>query len=300
MRPLATLAAAAACALLAPLAAAQDFARVEITTTKLSPTVWMMEGAGGNLAVSAGEDSVFLVDDQFAPLTAKIQAAVARISPRPVQFLLNTHWHFDHTGGNENFGKASAVIVAHENVRRRMSTEQFIEGLKMKMPPSPKAALPVVTFTATMSFHLNGEEIRVLHAPRAHTDGDAIIHFTGSDVIHMGDVYFNGIYPFIDASSGGSVEGVLSACDQVIEMATDKTRIIPGHGPLSNRAELRVYRGVLATIAERVRKAISEGKSDAEIARAGLTADYDATWGKGFLKPDQFVAILAGALRKGR
>ena len=247
---------------------AQDMSKVEIKPTQLSKTVWMMEGAGGNLGVSAGEDMTFVVDDQFAPLSEKITAAVGKLSSRPVQFILNTHSHFDHTGGNENFGKAGAVIVAHENVRKRLSAEQVIEALKMKLPPAPKAALPVVTFTNDISFHLNGEDIRIFHVPRAHTDGDAIVHFTGSDVIHMGDTYFNGLYPFIDYSSAGRVEGMIAAADKVLGMASDKTKIIPGHGPLSNKAELKAYRDMLAAISGRVKKAIAEGKSDEEIGRA--------------------------------
>jgi len=287
-------------AVLASPAFAQDFSKVEIKATKLTETVYMLEGAGGNIGVSAGEDSVFVIDDQFAPLTPKIVAAIAHISPRPVQFVLNTHLHGDHTGGNENLGKAGAIIVAHENVRRRMSTDQFIEFMNTttKTSASPKAALPIVTFAGSMGFHLNGEEIRVLHAPRAHTDGDAIVHFTGSDVIHMGDTFFNGMYPFIDISSGGTVEGTIAACDLVLGMATDKTRLIPGHGPLASRSDLRVYRDMLAAISARIRKAIAEGKSDEDIAKAGLTQDFDEKWGKGFLKPDRFAGMLAAGMRK--
>ena len=286
-------------ALAAPAFAQEDFSKVEVKVIKLTDTVYMLEGAGGNIGLSAGEDSVFVVDDQFAPLTPKISAAIARITPKAVQFVFNTHWHFDHTGGNDNLGRAGAIIVAHENVRRRMSTDQFIEFMKMKQPASPKAALPVVTFNGAMSFHLNGEEIRIVHAPRAHTDGDAIVHFTGSDVVHMGDTFFNGMYPFIDTSSGGTVEGMIAACDAVLAMVTDKTRIIPGHGPVGSRAELRGYREMLATVSARVRKAIAEGKSDEDIAKPGVTRDFDEKWGKGFLKPEQFNAMLVSGIRKG-
>ena len=282
-----------------PAFAQEDFSKVEIKAIKLTDTVYMLEGAGGNIGLSAGEDSVFVVDDQFAPLTPKISAAIARITAKPVQFVFNTHWHFDHTGGNENLGRAGAIIVAHENVRRRMSTDQLIEFMKMKLPASPKTALPVVTFNGSMSFHLNGEEIRIIHAPRAHTDGDAIVHFTGSDVVHMGDIFFNGMYPFIDTSSGGTVEGMIAATDTVLAMVTDKTRIIPGHGPVGNRSELRDYREMLATVSARIRKAIAEGKSDEDIAKARLTKELDDKWGKGFLKPEQFNAMLVGGMRKG-
>jgi cyclase len=294
-----TLAAIAAlCAVAAPAFAQQDFSKVEIKPTKLSATVYMMEGAGGNLGVSAGDDNVFLVDSQYAPLTARIEAAIKAISSKPVQFVFNTHWHGDHTGGNENLGKTGSIIVAHENVRQRLAADQFIALFKQAVKASPKAALPVVTFTQSMSFHLNGEQIRVIHVPRAHTDGDSIVHFMGSDVVHMGDTYFNGMYPFIDAATGGSIDGTIAACDQVIAMTTDKTKIIPGHGPLAGRADLRNYREMLATVSTRVKKAIAEGKSDEDIAKSGLLADLDATWGKGFLKPEAFLGMVTAMLRK--
>src|SRR5712691_12965828 len=221
--------------------AQQDFSKVEIQTEKLADTVYMMTGAGGNLGVSVGEDAVFVIDDQFAPLTPKIQAEIAKLTDKPVKFLLNTHWHFDHVGGNENLGKAGALIFAHENVRKRMSTEQFMEFFGMKTKPEPKVALPVVTFTRDITFHVNGDEVRAFHVPRAHTDGDTIIHFAKSDVIHTGDAFFNKLYPFIDTSSGGSVDGVIAAADRVLAMAGDNTKIIPGHGPLGNKADLKVF-----------------------------------------------------------
>jgi glyoxylase-like metal-dependent hydrolase (beta-lactamase superfamily II) len=275
------------------VAVAQDFSKVEIEATKVTDTVYMLTGSGGNLGLSVGEDAVFLIDDQFAPLTPKITAAIAKLTKQPVKFLLNTHWHYDHTGGNENFGKAGAIIVAHENVRKRMSTDQVIEFFKQPIKASPKAALPVVTFNGAVSFHLNGEEIRGIHVPRAHTDGDAIVHFLGSDVIHMGDVYFNGYYPFIDSSAGGTVDGVIAACDQVLGIATDRTKIIPGHGPLSNKAELKVYRDMLATLSGRIKKMIAEGRKLEEITASKVSADFDDKWGKGFIPPHKFAEMIA-------
>ena len=292
MRLIAAGLAFAACSSIAQ----QDFSKVEIGTIKLNETTYMLTGAGGNLGLSVGEDAVFLIDDQFAPLTDKINAAIARITPKPVRFVLNTHWHFDHTGGNENYGRAGALIVAHENVRKRMGSEQFIEFLRMKTPPSPKPALPVVTFAGAMSFHLNGEEIRGIHVPRAHTDGDAIVHFLGSDVIHMGDVYFNGYYPFIDSSAGGTVDGVIAACDQVLGIATDRTKIIPGHGPLSNRAELREYRDMVAAVRARVRELKGQGRTLEQVKAAKPSAAYDAKWGKGFINADAFVESVYRSL----
>jgi len=285
---------------LATPAAAQDYSKVEIKTTKLSDTAYMMTGAGGNLGLSAGSDGVFLIDDQFAPLSPKITAAIAQVSDKPVKFLLNTHWHYDHTGGNENFANAGAIIVAHENVRKRMSSEQFIEFMRQTIPASPKAALPVVTFASTVSLHLNGEEMRAIHMPRAHTDGDAVVHFLGSDVIHMGDIYFNGMYPFIDTTSGGTPEGVVAACDQVLKIVGEKTRVIPGHGPLSNKAELAAYRDMVADVSKRVRSMVDSGKKLEEIVAAKPSADYDAKWGKGFIAPDKFVEMLAMNVLKNR
>jgi glyoxylase-like metal-dependent hydrolase (beta-lactamase superfamily II) len=272
--------------------AQRDFSKVEVTTVRVSDGVYMLMGAGGNLGVSVGEDGVFLVDDQFAPLTEKIKAAVAAISDRPIRFVLNTHWHGDHTGGNENMGEAGALIVAHENVRKRMSVEQFIEAFGRKVPPSPEGALPVVTFTDAVTFHLNGDELHAFHVPPAHTDGDAIVHFRKANVLHMGDLYFNSLYPFIDVSSGGSVDGMIEAADRALALADKNTKIIPGHGELSDRQGLERFREMLTTVRDRIKKAISEGKSLDQIKASKPTAEFDEVWGKGFLNPDRFVEIL--------
>ena len=293
-------AALAAASLVAGPAAAQDFSRYEVKAQKLTERIYMLTGAGGNLGLSVGEEAVFLVDDQYAPMTEKIRAAIAAITPQPVRFVLNTHWHGDHTGGNENFGKAGSIVVAHENVRKRMAAAQFNDFFKRETPASPKGALPVVTFDGVVSFHMNGEEIRGIHVPRAHTDGDTIVHFLGSDVIHMGDVYFNGLYPFVDTASGGSVEGTIAACDQVLKIATEKTRIIPGHGPLSNAAELKAYRDMLATVLARVKRLVAEGRTQAEIGAAGVTREYDEKWGKGFMPPARFAESVAFDVAKKR
>src|SRR6185503_16843742 len=254
------------CALTAlPALAQQDFSKVEIKAEKLSDTVYMLTGAGGNIGLSVGEEAVFMVDDQFAPLTPKIREAIAKLTPKPVTFLVNTHWHFDHTGGNENFGKAGALIVAHENVRKRMSVESFIEFLGMKFKAEPRQALPVVTFTRDVTFHLNGEELYVAHVPAAHTDGDAIVHFRKSDVVHMGDAFFNRLYPFIDTSSGGTVEGVIAAADRVLQGSTERTRIIPGHGPLASRADLQAYRDMLSAVSGRIREHVRAKRTLEEV-----------------------------------
>jgi len=275
---------------------AQDFDTVAIQTVKVTKGVYLLIGAGGNIGVSAGEDSVFMIDDQYAPLTDKIKAATLTISDKPVQFIINTHWHEDHTGGNENFGKAGAVIVAHENVRKRLSAEQFVEFFKRTIPPSPKSALPVITFSRDVTFHLNGDEMHVFHLEHAHTDGDAIIHFKKSTVIHVGDIYFEGIYPFIDISAGGSIDGMIAAVDQVLPIIDKNTKVIPGHGPLSDKAGLKAYRKMLTAVREGVALQIEAGKTLDEILASKTTREFDAVWGKGFMKPEQFVEIIYNSL----
>ena len=217
---------------------AQGFDQVVIQTQSLADGLHMLTGRGGNLVVSSGADGVFLVDDQFAPLSERILAAIAKISSQPLRFVVNTHWHGDHTGGNENMGRAGALIVAHDNVRRRMSADQFQAAFQRTVPAAPPAALPVITFGEDVTFHLNGGEVHVFHVARAHTDGDAIVHFRAGNSIHMGDTFFNGLYPFIDLDSGGSIDGVIAAVDRALPLMDKKTRVIPGHGPLSDRAGL--------------------------------------------------------------
>ena len=278
--------------------AQQDFSKVEIKAQKLNDTTWMLTGAGGNIGLSAGPDAVFVIDDQFAPLAPKIRAAIAAITPRPVQFVMNTHFHFDHTGGNEAMGRDGALIVAHDNVRRRMGSDQLISFIGAQQPASPKVALPVVTVAGSLSFHINGDEVHAFHVPGAHTDGDLIVHFRQSDIVHMGDVYFNGFYPFIDFGSGGTADGMIAAVDRVLALATEKTQIIPGHGPLASKGDLQAYRDLLATVTQRIKKLRSEGRSDAQIRAAKPAADFDAQYGGGFIKPEQFVQMMLGAIAK--
>jgi glyoxylase-like metal-dependent hydrolase (beta-lactamase superfamily II) len=260
------------------LEAQTNYDSVQVRATSLGGGVHVLFGAGGNIAVSAGDDAVFVVDDQFAPLTPKILAAIRTISAQPVKFVVNTHWHFDHTGGNENLGKAGALIVAHDNVRKRMSTEQFMAAMNRREPPSPKAALPVVTFGDGVTFHINNDSVTVTHVPPAHTDGDAVVHFLKANVVHMGDVFNNAGFPFVDLSSGGSVQGVVAAADRMYALTNDQTKIIPGHGQVTDRARLKQWRDAVAAVRDGVQRELRAGKSVEQILALQLAAPYAGEW----------------------
>ena len=250
-----------------PMAAlAQDFDDVEMTIHPAAGSVSYIEGRGGNIGLFIGEDGVFLIDDQYAPLTDKIVAAIREVSDVPIRFLVNTHMHPDHTGGNENFGRMGTMIFGHDNVRSQMAAAGYSE--------EP----PLITFSEDMSFHINGETVHVFKVPNSHTNGDVFIKFQGSNVIHTGDVYRTTTYPYIDVGNGGSFLGTIDALDRLIEASDADTKIIPGHGQLSNVAEARVFRDMVAAIRDRVAEAIRNGMSLEEIQNAGLTADYDERW----------------------
>ena len=274
------------------------FAGVEIQTTQVAPGIYMLVGQGGNIGVSAGADGVFMIDDQFAPLTDKITAAVAALSDQPIRFLINTHWHGDHSGGNENLGNQGVLIVAHDNVYERMSRDTEIGAFNQVVPAAPKAALPVITFNDNVTFRLNGEEIRAVHYRRSHTDGDSVIHFVNANVIHTGDIWFNGYYPFIDVSSGGSIDGVISSITTLINLIDDDTRIIPGHGPLGDRQGMQDYLVMLEAARDRMNNLIAEGRSLEQIIELRPNADYDDAMGKGFINPEQFLRILYSDLTR--
>lgn len=269
--------------------AQQGLDTVRIRTETLAPGVHVLFGAGGNIGLSVGDDAVFVVDDQFAPLTPKILAAIAALTPKPVKFVVNTHWHFDHTGGNENLGKAGALIVAHDNVRKRMSTEQFIQSINRREPASPKDALPVVTFAEGVTFHINGDQIAVNHLPAAHTDGDALVYFTKANVLHMGDVFNMAGLPFVDRSSGGSIHGVITAADRALAMTNAATKIIPGHGRVVGPGELRAWRDMLVALRDQVKAEVAAGKSVEAVLAAKLTDRYAKDWPGGH---ERFVRTL--------
>ena len=279
--------------------AQQNFDKVEIKTQKLTDSVYMLIGAGGNIGLSVGNDAVFVIDDQFAPLTPKIEAAIKAITPKPVTFLINTHWHSDHTGGNVNLGKGGAMIVAHDNVRKRLSSDQIIDYFKANEPAMAKEGLPAVTFSQDVTFHITGDEVFVFHVPRAHTDGDGIIFFRKANVIHMGDTFFNGFYPFIDYSSGGTPDGFIAATEKVLTIANDTTKIIPGHGPLATKADLVIFRDMLVATIGKIKALVKQGKTLDEIIAAKPTADFDERWGKGFIPTPRYIEMVMKGLAAG-
>jgi len=280
------------CFTVAHARAQQDFSKVQMKATKVSGNIYMLEGAGGNIGVSAGADGILIVDDQFAPLADKIRAALKEINPGQLRFVLNTHYHGDHTGSNPVFGK-EATIIAHDNVRGRLAAEQTVRG--QKIPAAPKEALPVITFNQSVSIHFNGEEIRVVHFPNGHTDGDSVMFFTTSNVVHMGDHFFRDRFPFIDLEHGGSVEGLTRNVEAVIARVPADAKIIPGHGALSTLDDLKLYRRMLTETTAHVRKGMSEGKTLEQLKTAGLPEEWK-TWGTGFVNTGSWIETIFNSL----
>ena len=273
--------------------AQRDFSNVTITTEQVTDNIYMLQGSGGNIAILTGEDGTLMVDDQFAPLSDKIMAAIKDISDQPVHYLLNTHWHGDHTGGNENFANAGATIIAHDNVRKRLSSDN-LRPFGRTTPASPEAAWPQLTFNDEMHIHYNNENIHLIHNHNAHTDGDAFVYFSDSNVLHMGDCFFKDRFPFIDRDLGGSPDGYIKAVSQAILITDTDTKIIPGHGSLASKVDLLNYYNMLITMRDRVKKSISDGQSMEEALAANLTEGYES-WGKGFINEEAIVKVLYGA-----
>ena len=268
---------------------------VTIKVEQIAPGVAVLFGQGGNIGLSYGEDGNVLIDDQFAPLTPKILAAVATVDPDPVKFLINTHWHGDHSGGNENLGKAGAVIMAHDNVRVRMASPQT-RGDRTT-PASPKIALPVVTYHDGLSLHVNGDEIRTVHVNDAHTDGDSFVMWKKANVVHMGDLFFNKVtLPFIDLNSGGNARGLLAAADKVLAMSNADTKYIPGHGPMATRADLVAYRDMLKTVIDTVAGGIKAKKTLAQLQATKPAAKWEVAGA--FISGDAFVKAVYESLSK--
>lgn len=282
------------------LAQDTDFSKVEVKVVPVAGGVSMLVGQGGNIGVTTGKDGTFLIDDQFAPLLPKIRAAVKTLGDGPIRFVVNTHFHGDHTGSNALLGESGAVLIAQDNVRKRLGIERVNSRTKERTPPSPPAAWPVVTYADGVTLYLNGDELEVTHVARAHTDGDSIIRFRKANVIHMGDVFFNGNYPFIDVDSGGSVDGIVAAADKVLASIDGGTRLIPGHGGLGTKADLQAYRDVVAGIRDRVKALIAQGKTLDQVIAAKPSAQWDATWGKGFMGPDVFVSFVYRSLTEAK
>lgn len=282
--------------LLALPLSAQDMADVAITPHPVTDGITMLAGRGGNIAVLTGPDGVLMIDSQFQPLSGKIRAAIATLTDAPVRFLINTHWHGDHRGGNPDFRALGAHILAHRNVRTRMMEGNYSAFRDHSTPPAPDSALPVLTFGDGIELYWNGQTVRVIHLPGAHTDGDAVVFFQPANVLHTGDVVFLSGYPYIDVSSGGSPHGVLAATDRILELIDAGTRVIVGHGPVADRTAIRQYREMLATVLARIEAGIADGKMPEALIAEGITGEFDPRWGGGWIDGPTFVRMVHAAL----
>ena len=276
--------------------AQNNFDTVRIRPLQVANQIYLLAGAGGNIGVMTGKDGTLMIDDQFAPLSNKINGAIKTLDPGEIRFLVNTHLHGDHSGGNENFKKMGVTVVAQNNVRARMSKETVNRTTNQVTPPRDQEAWPVITFPDRMQFHLNDEDIELMHFDPAHTDGDVIIHFMKADVYHMGDMFVTYGYPFIDYNNGGSISGFITSLDKVLMGMSDQARIIPGHGPVSSKADVKVFRDRLADIRDQVAAALKKGKKVEEVTALPIASKYDSEWGKGFVKGKDFVLNVAHEL----
>ncbi len=273
---------------------AQEQAELQVGAEKLAEQLYMLWDSDGmgNTVVLTGDDGVLMVDTKVDNAVDRLFAKIAELSDKPIRFVIITHRHFDHVGGNEKIAKTGAAIIAHENVRKHLSIALDMKLLNKKVPPAPKVARPLITFTKEMTFHLNGEDIKVFHVAPGHTDGDAVIYFKNANVIHMGDLYFEGLYPYIGIYSGGSINGMIKVINQILPMIDENTKVIPGHGPLSNKARLQKYVSMLTAIRDNVGRRMQEGNTMEEMIATKPTQAFDEKWGKGFLPPDQFAELV--------
>ena len=269
---------------------------VKIDAIRVNNNIYMLTGQGGNIGLFLGEDGTFIVDDQYAPLTEKILAAIKSVGGDTPRFLINTHFHGDHTGGNENLGNAGTLIVSHDNVRERLVNGSYIKAFGMNSPPANKAALPVLTFSDNMHFHINDESVNAVHVGSAHTDGDSVIYFRRANVVHAGDIFFNGFYPFIDAANGGSLKGTIDAVDEILAATDSNSKIIPGHGPLADKKQLQAYRDMLATAYARLLKLKNDGVSAEDAVIQNPLADLEAQWGGGIFSGEKWISITYPAV----
>ncbi len=277
--------------------AQNNFDTVNIRPVQVAENLYFLKGSGGNIGVFIGKEGTLMIDDQFAPLSNKINGAIKTLSPNDIRFLINTHLHGDHSGGNENFKRMGVTIVAHDKVRERMSTEQVNPTNKNVTPPRPEEAWPVITFSEKLNFYLNQEDIELVHVNPAHTDGDVVVHFKKANVFHMGDMFVTYGYPYIDYGNGGSINGFISSLDAILAMMDDNTKVIPGHGELCRKADVKNFRDRLAEIRDEVAAALKKGKKSEDITGLPVASKFDAEWGKGFVKGKDFVLLIADNLK---
>ena len=275
----------------------QALEAVKVSTLKVNDQIHMLSAKGGNVAVFIGKDGTFVIDDQFAPLTKKLMAAIKELGGDTPKFLVNTHFHGDHSGGNENFGNKGVLIVSHDNVRERLLNGSNIAAFGMKTPPAPAAALPVITYANKMHFHINAEDVNLVHVANAHTDGDSFVHFKNANVIHAGDVFFNGFYPFIDSDHGGTLKGMINAVDKILALSNAETKIIPGHGALANKQDLEAYKAMLETAYSNLIKLKNQGLSADDAKAKKPLAALDKKWSGGIFNSDKWIDIVYPAVR---
>jgi glyoxylase-like metal-dependent hydrolase (beta-lactamase superfamily II) len=266
-----------------------------IETLKLTDRLVMLSGPGGNVIVFHGPDGKIVVDGFLKPAWPKLKAALAAIDGGPIRSMIDTHWHFDHADNNGNFRSEGAGVIAHDNTRKRLMETHELLG--MRFEPVPRAELPTKTFASGLTLNANGEQVNLQHVPPAHTDSDILVHFPKADVIHMGDLFFHGMYPVIDAGTGGNIDGLIAAAGRAYQMTTARTKIVPGHGPVATRGSLDAYRNMLTAMRDRVQAAKKAGKTLAEVQAAKPSATFDTAWGKGILTPDEFVAVVYNTVR---